>query len=175
MGRGRHPEQDPSQLRRRRCIRCMMSSPPRGAVPTRIIRSMLEGRSSAMCCATIPGVKPHESTAVRAGGRNGGWCQCSARAQSETRGHCHQVRKRVGLHLAHHLTSVRLHGDLTDPEFTTDLFVQQPRDDQRHHLAFARRQRLIAVPAWLASPRRDGVRRDCVRWHCGSRPTARRP
>ena len=34
--------------------RCMMSSPPRGAVPTRIIRWMLEGRSSAICCATIP-------------------------------------------------------------------------------------------------------------------------
>ena len=34
--------------------RCMMSSPPRGAVPTRIIRWMLEARSSVISCATIP-------------------------------------------------------------------------------------------------------------------------
>ena len=31
-----------------------MSSPPRGAVPTRIIRRTIEGLSSAICCATIP-------------------------------------------------------------------------------------------------------------------------
>src|SRR2546427_189183 len=46
--------------------------------------------------------------------------------QAEARGHCHQVRKRVGLHLAHDLTSVRLDGDLADAEFAADLFVQQP-------------------------------------------------
>ena len=45
-------------------------------------------------------------------------------AQSEALGHCHQVRKRVGLHLAHHLTSVRLHRDLADAEFAANLFVQ---------------------------------------------------
>ena len=38
---------------------------------------------------------------------------------------CHQIRKRVGLHLAHDLTAVRLDGDLADAEFATDLFVQQ--------------------------------------------------
>jgi hypothetical protein len=57
-------------------------------------------------------------------------------SHSETRGHCHQVRKRVGLHLAHDLASVRLHRDLTDAEFAADLFVQQPRNDQCHDLAF---------------------------------------
>ena len=60
--------------------------------------------------------------------------------QPEARGHRHQVRKRVGLHLAHDLASVRLHGDLADAEFATDLFVQQPGNDQCHDLAFTRRQ-----------------------------------
>ena len=32
----------------------MIPLPPRGAVPTRIIRRMPNGRSSAICCATIP-------------------------------------------------------------------------------------------------------------------------
>jgi hypothetical protein len=31
-----------------------MSSPPRGAVPTRIIRRKIDGRSRTICCATIP-------------------------------------------------------------------------------------------------------------------------
>ena len=31
-----------------------MSSPPRGAVPTRIIRRKIEGRSCAIRCATMP-------------------------------------------------------------------------------------------------------------------------
>src|SRR5215510_778458 len=66
--------------------------------------------------------------------------------QPEPPGHYDQVRKRVGLHLAHDLTSMRLHGDLADPELAGDLFVQQPRDDQCHDLAFTRRQRRIAVP-----------------------------
>src|SRR5262249_8976916 len=34
--------------------RCIMSSPPRGAVPTRIIRRKIERRSCAICRATIP-------------------------------------------------------------------------------------------------------------------------
>ena len=62
------------------------------------------------------------------------------RPQAEARGHRHQVGKRVGLHLAHHLTSVRLDGDLADAELAADLLVQQTGDDQRHHLAFARRE-----------------------------------
>jgi hypothetical protein len=66
--------------------------------------------------------------------------QFRRRPQAEARGHCHQVRKRVGLHLAHDLTSVRLDGDLADAEFAADLFVQQAGNDQCHHLAFARSQ-----------------------------------
>ena len=34
--------------------RCMMSSPPRGAVPTRISRRKMAGRSSTICWATMP-------------------------------------------------------------------------------------------------------------------------
>ena len=42
-----------------------MSSPPRGAVPTRIIRRKIEGRSCAICCATMPpSEKPRTSQDV---------------------------------------------------------------------------------------------------------------
>jgi len=60
--------------------------------------------------------------------------------QPESRGHHHEVSKRVGPHLAHDPASVCLHGDLADAEFATDLFIQQPRNDQCHDLAFTRRQ-----------------------------------
>jgi len=61
-------------------------------------------------------------------------------AQSEPRGHRHQIRKRAGLHLTHHLPSVRLHGNQADAEFGTHLFVQLAGNDELHHLAFARCQ-----------------------------------
>ncbi len=42
-----------------------MSSPPRGAVPTRIIRRKIEGRSFAICWAIMPPrEKPRTSHAV---------------------------------------------------------------------------------------------------------------
>jgi hypothetical protein len=44
-------------------------------------------------------------------------------------GHVHQSWNRARLHLAHHLGSVRLDGDLVDAEFATDLLVQQATDD----------------------------------------------
>ena len=44
-------------------------------------------------------------------------------------GHSHQVGKGIHLHLAHDLTSVGLHRDLTDTELEGDLFVQQAGDD----------------------------------------------
>lgn len=34
--------------------------------------------------------------------------------KAESRGHCHQIGERIGLHLSHHLTSVRLYRDLAD-------------------------------------------------------------
>ncbi len=43
-----------------------MSSPPRGAVPTRIIRRKIEGRSFAICCAIMPPrEKPRTSHSAR--------------------------------------------------------------------------------------------------------------
>ena len=56
---------------------------------------------------------------------------------AEPGGNLYQVGERLGLHLLHYLASVCLHGDLTDAELSPDLFVQQTRDDQRHHLPFA--------------------------------------
>src|SRR5688500_9443387 len=62
------------------------------------------------------------------------------RPHPEPRGHRHEIRKRVGLHLAHDLPSVCFHRDLTDAEFSADLLIQQTGDDERHHLSFARRE-----------------------------------
>src|SRR4029077_1959474 len=64
----------------------------------------------------------------------------------EPRGHRDEARKRIRLHLAHQLTTVGFHGDLADSELRSDLLVQQSRDDQGHHFAFAGGQRFIASP-----------------------------
>src|SRR5688572_19267835 len=58
----------------------------------------------------------------------------------ECRRHVHQIGKRVGPHLSHHLPSVSLHGDLADAELPRDLFVQAPGDHQRHDFALAAAQ-----------------------------------
>jgi hypothetical protein len=63
----------------------------------------------------------------------------------EPRGHLHQLRERVSLHLSHHLTAVRLYRDLAYAEFPTDLFIQQAGGYQRHDLPFARRERHVTV------------------------------
>src|SRR5215204_7626590 len=49
--------------------------------------------------------------------------------EAEFHGHLHQLGERVGLHLLHHLASVCLHRDLTDPEPESDLFIEQARND----------------------------------------------
>ena len=48
-------------------------------------------------------------------------------SKAESRGHCHQIGERVGLHFSDHLTSGSLHRDLADAdiELATDLFIQQ--------------------------------------------------
>src|SRR5438046_7426127 len=70
----------------------------------------------------------------------------SRRSQAESRGHGDQLGKRVCLHFAHHLTSVRLDRYFADPKLAADLLVQQTRDDQRHHLAFAWSERSVEAP-----------------------------
>src|SRR6476646_3274379 len=47
------------------------------------------------------------------------------RPKLETGVHPYEVRERIRLHLAHHPTSMRLHGDLADAKFTADLLVQE--------------------------------------------------
>jgi len=49
----------------------------------------------------------------------------------ESGGHLHQICKRVGPHLLHHLASVRLHGDYADAEFTTDPCLFNGPDDTK--------------------------------------------
>src|SRR5258708_25468811 len=64
--------------------------------------------------------------------------------EAEPRGHPHQVRKRAGLHLSHHLASVSLDGDLARAQFGADLLVQKAGDDQCHDLALATSERSVA-------------------------------
>src|SRR6266581_8746269 len=61
--------------------------------------------------------------------------------EAEPRGHPHQVRKRAGLHLSHHLASVCLHGDLACAQLGTDLFVQKAGDNQCNNIAIAKGER----------------------------------
>src|SRR5262249_15766337 len=63
----------------------------------------------------------------------------------QLRGHPHQVGQRAGLHLPHDVAALDLHGDLARSQLGGDLLVQQARDDEGHHLAFARRQRQVAL------------------------------
>ena len=65
---------------------------------------------------------------------------------AESRGHCHQIGERVGLHLVHHFAAVCLHRDLAYAEFPTDLFIQQTGNHQRHNLPLTTGERRITVP-----------------------------
>ena len=49
--------------------------------------------------------------------------------QAEARRHRDQIRQGLGFHLAHHLSSMRLHRDLADAEIAADLLVEHARDD----------------------------------------------
>jgi hypothetical protein len=42
-----------------------------------------------------------------------------------------------------------LHCDLANAKVTTDLFIQQPGDDQRHDHSFAKSECRVAVPEFL--------------------------
>ena len=50
------------------------------------------------------------------------------RREDESHGHLHQVGEGVGFHFLHHLASVRLHGDLTNSQLQTNLFIQHAGD-----------------------------------------------
>jgi hypothetical protein len=57
--------------------------------------------------------------------------------QSKSSGHPDQVGEGISVHLAHHLTTVRLDGDLADSQVAADLFVQSAGYDARHYLSLA--------------------------------------
>ena len=59
-------------------------------------------------------------------------------------GEADELRDAAGLHFPHDLAAMHLDGHLADPELAGDLLVEPPGDDQRHHLALARGQRLEA-------------------------------
>src|SRR5258706_9914069 len=59
--------------------------------------------------------------------------------------HVHQVRERPRLHFAHDPSPMRLHRDLADVEFATNLLVQQSGDDQCHDLPFTWTERFMAL------------------------------
>src|SRR2546430_45634 len=70
-------------------------------------------------------------------------------SDAESCGDRNELRKRISLHLLHDLASMRLDGDLADAETIAHLFVQQAGDHQLHDLAFALRERSVAVAKGL--------------------------
>jgi hypothetical protein len=60
--------------------------------------------------------------------------------------HVHQLGQGRGLHLAHHLAPVRLHGDLADAELGTDLLVQKAGDYQRQDFSFTPTEQRMPIP-----------------------------
>ena len=61
------------------------------------------------------------------GGRAVSQSVAQRKPRPEARVHPNKVRKQVRLHLAHHLTSVHLHGDFADAKFSTDLLCSTGR------------------------------------------------
>src|SRR5580704_322327 len=66
--------------------------------------------------------------------------------EGQSRGHIHQAGQRVGPHLLHHPSSVRLHRDRGNAELTTDILVQPAGDEQPHDFPFATAERGEALP-----------------------------
>src|SRR5580658_6003610 len=59
--------------------------------------------------------------------------------------HLHEIGKGPSPHLTHHPASMRLDGDLADPELAADLLVQLAGNDQIHHLPLAIAECFITV------------------------------
>src|SRR5262249_23002211 len=73
-------------------------------------------------------------------------------------GHADQVRYRLGAHLLHDLTTMHLYGDFADAEFGGDLFVEEARDHQPHHLTLTRSELFMPL-AQLGQARPPRARR----------------
>lgn len=52
-------------------------------------------------------------------------------------GHSDKFGEGISVHLAHHLATVCLDGDLADSQLAPNLFVQSAGYDARHHLSLA--------------------------------------
>src|SRR5947208_17052527 len=89
-------------------------------------------------------------------------------AETEPRGHFHQVGERIGLHLLHHPAAVGFYRDFADAELATDLLVQPAGDHQVHDLPFAtgegrvtvsyrasNRSRIRSARKWYLWPRNE--------------------
>jgi hypothetical protein len=55
-------------------------------------------------------------------------------------GHPDKFSEGISAHLAHHLATVRLHGDLADSQLAAHLFVQTAGYDASHYLSLATTQ-----------------------------------
>jgi hypothetical protein len=86
--------------------------------------------------ATLPSCDERANAGLESLGR----LLCHTLDQAEFLGHFHQVCERVSLHFPHYLASISFHSDLANAGLATDLFIQKAEDNQRHNLAFARRQ-----------------------------------
>src|ERR1700722_20185410 len=66
------------------------------------------------------------------------------RLNCEVRGESDQGGKRVGFHLSHDVCAMDLNSVLGNPQFKSDLLVQQTPNQERQYLALAGRQSLIS-------------------------------
>src|SRR5580704_13489689 len=75
--------------------------------------------------------------------KSGGPLSLVARWKLKLAGHSHQFSQRSGLHLAHNVSSMDLHGDFAGPEIRGYLFIEHPGNHKTHDLALACGQRLV--------------------------------
>src|SRR5580700_11411977 len=69
--------------------------------------------------------------------------------ETEAPRHLYEFREGFRVHLAHDATSVRLHGDLADPELSAHLFVQLTANHQCHYFLLATGKRSVPLPKHL--------------------------
>ena len=59
--------------------------------------------------------------------------------------HPHQIRKRIGMHLAHDPSAMNLDGEFSNVQFCCNLLVQQPRNHLLHDFLLARGRRFVPL------------------------------
>jgi hypothetical protein len=72
------------------------------------------------------------------------------RADSQYRGHLHQLGQRLRAHLLHHTTAMRLDGSFAYAKVGAHLLVQPARGDEVEYLPLAPRQQFVAAPQFHA-------------------------